>query len=614
MNDETRMKDVDQTNSNGGNDNAETRKFEQETGNKAGKGKNGKGKRGNGRGTGRGGKGTASDMSRRGGNDPRWHSYSPVLTALAANLPFGNATGVQFNLDNPVYPQPESLPGICAIGLRPSIGDAVDQNSALNIGANKLFTSIRTTLAGTFHFDAPDCMIYGLALTSIYSVIVFLQRIYGMHKKFDQMNRYISEALITACHVDPDDVRKNSAQLLFNINQMLARIASYNAPAFIDIFAFHAWLYRDVYIEGTSIKDQLYLYVPDGFWFFNLNPEDKAGMLEFKRMDAFLSNKPEGYLLTVADLTTYVNNMIDRLWFSEDFTTISAFMLKAYGSNNMIKVQELSPAYQTPIELNDYVLHQFKNATILPAEAAYFSGAGNIKQDPTHLYLMSNNTWTFDMASVPSEDTASFNKEGAAAAVYALLENKILTEDDAAPTPEMVIESTRHMVTATNLVNNLTWGGENNDELTGNLVFGLVSGSTIPVYCNYLIYTPNANGIGANLVTVRGQYAYVASANDDMETHSGETVLNYLRQYMSLVDIASKFKYHPMHSLYICEGTTQSADPKDWTYTYRIRDYEINNMTVIDFDEIRNLHEVALLSELDVPTANFKGSSNPQKK
>lgn len=601
----TRMKDSDL----GGKSDGE-KQSGQKDGSKTGGRRSGKRGR-------RTGKGSSEDMSKRGGNDPRWHSYSPELTRLAADLPFGTATGVRFNTNNPIYALPEATPGICAIGLRPSVGNAVDQNSALNIGANKLYSSLRTQLAGTFGFDAPDCMIYGLALTSIYSAIVYLQRIYGVHKRFDQMNRYISDALLTANHVNADDVRHNSAQLLFNINQMLARVASYNAPAFIDIFAYHAWLYRDIYIEGTSIKEQLYLYVPDGFWFFNLNPEDKAGMLEFKRMDAFLENKPEGYLLTVEDLTTYVNNMIDRLWFSEDFTTISSFMLKAYGSNNMIKVSEVPADFMTSIELNEYVLHQFKNATVLPAEMAYQPGAGNVYQDPTHLFLMSNNAWEVDLSSIPTAAGAMRNGLYAAAAIYPLQEDKILSEDDALPTPEMVIESTRHMITIAGLQDGGNYSDYNTSgKMSGKIKFNIISGSTIPVYVNYLTYVPDPSGLGSTLVTVRGQYAYVAGSDETLAV-SSTGVENWLIQYNQVIDIASKFKYHPCHTLYITTLTmpnSNTGNPTTWNFSRRMRNYEINNMTVVDFDEINNLHDVALLSELDVPTANFKSSSNSPKK
>lgn len=311
-------------------------------------------------------------------NDPSWYGADPSLLRDAASIPFSSAIGTSVDYGIPgisdtsksIYDQGtrHAIPGVASFRIAPMFGFSDSGNSPINIAANAIYSFLRQANSGAKNYDAPDMMLYCLAMTQVYSYITWLQRLYGYATLYVQRNRYLPKAIIHQNMVSYNDIMNSLASFRYAINLLINKASSLAVPGDMTIFQRHAFLYRDIYSEGDSIKDQLYQMVPDGFFYFKLN-DNKSGMLNYAGLVNYATVEGEapGKLLSVKNLIDYGNMLLDPLITSEDFNIMSGDILKAYG-DNVIKLTSLPTEYPV-VPVHDYtVLQQLKNCTIIANE------------------------------------------------------------------------------------------------------------------------------------------------------------------------------------------------------------------------------------------------------
>lgn len=377
--------------------------------------------------------------TRKSGNDPAWYAADPTILRDAASFPFSWPTGATNTHDLSLYdeahtePPYSRVPGIVSLRTAPTIGFALRATDPINVAAQALYSFVRHANSGHSNYDAPDLMLYILGMASNYSYLVWCQRLYGYSLTYDQRNRYISDQLIKANGVDPDSVHSNLANFRFWINTLIAKMSSFAVPATLSIFSRMSFMYSDFYIEGTSIKDQLYQYVPDGFHKFIIDQQSR-GRLDYVELD-------HTKLLTVEEVMTYGNNLFGAIWDQEDFGIMSGDILKSYG-DRIIKLAAIPETYQIFPKFDPMVLTQMKNATILDAEPA------DISQSDNGLLVSvltpdSYTTKTYFGTETVLTSTAITNLNKAR--LRLLKDWKAVTVDTDDPTPDVVMEATRMM-------------------------------------------------------------------------------------------------------------------------------------------------------------------------
>lgn len=496
--------------------------------------------------TGRESSDVSSEMA---SNDVAWYAADAALLRDSASIPFSWSTGLGVDMSNPVLPQRLVSPGIMAISLRPSVGYADNPNSPINIAAKAQYSFIRHANSGSSNYDAPDLMLYIMAMSQIYSYINYLQRLYGISTMYSQRNRYMPRALVVANGADFDDIVSSLADFRFGINALIRKAGSLATPSNMTIFNRQAFLYQYVYTEGTSVKDQMYMYVPNSFLKFeNRESDDFAGSL---RQKSFFSATS---LRTVKQLLAYGNDLLDPLISSEDINIMSGDILKAYGDGGIMKLAtiDVDPAF-APV-FNVGVLEQMKNATLVGADIV----GTDIVQSSSKSYLQSQPILK------PTADAGTTFLQNC------YLENRILTTTTADVDAGLVMENTRLMVGAHKI---------------NTYDIALDCGSELAINARFWFYDDQAN-----LKSV---------VWNTFENFDNSTDPTLILELMDKLRVSASFRYAPCRHIFIRTNTT------DTTPTASYFMYDFDNYAVITDNDLLRMHEAALLNQFHVPTVGI---------
>lgn len=522
-----------------------------------------------------------------------------------------------------------SVPGVAVYYISPSIGVASSKTDPINVAADSMYSFIRHANSGSANYDAPDLMLYMLAYCDIYSCINFLQRCYGLAQLYAIGNRYLPDALLTASGLDPEDVRTNLAQFRYGINVIINKASALAVPNTMRIFLRRAMLYQNIYTEGPSIKDQLYMMVPNDFMRFELNATTKAGKLYHHPWMNYsvgsslvVNHYARVSLRSVSSALAYANALLDSVIRDEDFGIMSGDILKAYGQN-IIKLTSL-PEYYPIVPLYDqWVLSQFQQARVpqrFITEYALSQSTsvtqndlqggliiGDVEQDPNvgKGFLYSNTYYVGSTATTDDGKSRFYN--------YAIPQRySIMNSDTSDVSPDQVIEMTRLMYGIGSRIIDKTVGGHKFIN-----IYPVFSGSEICVRCS-IISVPYAYR-GATQQYNMLNYGYL----DNETTGAFRKLGKYSDSYMSFHDDAanadfpatgvaqdlammgasSQFKHLLRTYLWAnTDNTGNSGSP-----TLMTLDSPLGNYANITNIQLARLHEVAILNELNVPSI---GKSN----
>lgn len=332
-------------------------------------------------------------------NDASWYMADNQLVTDVASVSFNTALGNPITLNGSIgvsYTVNSAsvyLPGIMSIYTTPTIGVSKDANSPVNIAMRRLYTFVRHANSGHSNYDPADLMIYLLSMDSIYTYWAYMVRAYGVAQVFSRTNKYVGDALLTAMGVDPN-IRESLADFRAYINTFAAKAQQWCVPRVMTYFLRHNWMYSNVYKDEDNDKAQMFLYVPATLYKYNPTLSDgAAGGLEARLIAADVNSAggfnfktlPNNYL----NLVAMGNELLNALAGQEDIGIISGDILKAYGAENLWKIDTIPVDYQVIPTFSEEVLEQFHNTAF--ASAALVNDSGelistvglNVTQDTT---------------------------------------------------------------------------------------------------------------------------------------------------------------------------------------------------------------------------------------
>lgn len=287
-------------------------------------------------------------------NDVSWYTNNPQLVKDACQLSFFNPLGEHITLNEAKF----TVPGIMAFDVL--YGPGVSQKSVdpVNQAALGIYGEIRKANSGAKNYESSDVMLLLMGLDSIYAMYSFATRIYGILTSYSQVNRYTPRALCAAMGVNFDDFQNNIADFRYYLNTLPTKVSQFAAPAVMPLFKRHAWLFNNIYRDGTTNKSQYYLLNPAGYYTWEEETEGKVGYLKFNP----LTNRTTP--LTLADLEQIFETMIDKLLGSQDVGIICGDILKAYGDSGLITLSQIPEDFTVEPVMDLTVLSQIQNATI----------------------------------------------------------------------------------------------------------------------------------------------------------------------------------------------------------------------------------------------------------
>lgn len=301
--------------------------------------------------------------------DGKWYEITEQLTRDVGSIPYNVFAGTKetitgtlaFNASNRSVPAVglQSTPGFIVLHHLNTYGKSSSATSAINIAARAVYSWVRHQNSGHTNYEAPDLMIYIMAVDQVYAAIGEAMRIYKTAKTFINVNRYFTDAALRAMEVDADDIYSNLAQLRAGINLRVAKISSLCVPNRFEIFKRHMFTAEGIFTDSDSLRGQFYLYSTMGYLQFSSTAETTGGSLQF--YDKNVSSTSG--LRSTATILQDIDNLLNAILEDEDMNIMSGDILKAYGQENLYILNELAEDATQEFIFNEDVLQQIENSS-----------------------------------------------------------------------------------------------------------------------------------------------------------------------------------------------------------------------------------------------------------
>lgn len=488
-------------------------------------------------------------------NDVSWYSRSPELLQAAANIGFSYTAGTPDgnNIINP---------GVMVLPFFTSIGGFFA--SPINQASNSIYTYVVHANSRNVSYSSSDMMALLLAGKEVFVGIANLIRVYGLMLKTNQENRYTPQALVTGCGIAFGSAKSNYNKMLYDINNLIAQSRQIWLPNVMPVVTRQFWMASNVYQDSESVKGQYYMYVPGTLRYFDETSYSSGiRLIPDPDWDPYTG-------MTWDTAVGVVQNMIDKLVNSESRGVIFGDILKAYGEENIFKVEYIDSNYEVTPVYDQEVLSQMENSTSIGRYGTFAQCASIIAVNNSS-NLISEIQGTLDTAVSTARPTYNFPTDG-------ILNFHFKGQ----PSPEQVMVATRLMA-----VGNSTTVMNNSG--TQNFVTG-----TMPRICGtewivqpYII-TNSIDDDGTYTIGKDGFPRLLTAATVSSDV---DTAITRLAKF-------TNFDWAPLCMYGSYTGNTATA-LGTFTPTRYIGD--IDNYIVLPQSVIYRMHQAALLSEFGVP-------------
>lgn len=523
-------------------------------------------------------------------NDVAWYSKSPALLRDAASFPYSWPVGAKLPWSSAIARNTLfSVAGLCVLDYTPGIGRSLDTYSPVNVAARNFFTYVRKANSGQTNYETSDLMMYLLSMDSAYQTYALMVRAYGVATLYAQENRYLGKALLSALHLDADDIYANLAQLRYHINLLAYKLNNMCVPSSVAYIQRHSWMASGLYADSPTPKAQIYAFNPTGYYTFVEVTEGPA-YLRFKYFGV------EGGKWTVEELVDASNEQLEAILASQDFNIMSGDILKAFGESNLYTVPTIDENFVVLPSYNTEVLSQIENATALgygsegPADGQ--DNINNIVQKQNEFlesYIYYNPSFSYSMIGSIGEDSKYPNMHKDARGLWG--DYRLINMHKADVTPADTMVATRLTVPAT---------ATTNSQFNRSM-------------------TIKPTNFGSEVINAIRLVQFVASAGNTPTLN--ETILHYIdvvtplvssdvtdnskaNVWMMRTSVLSQFDWAPQH--YAILNNTLSTDTSARTSVMFKTSLDLDMYTMMNSHDLDRLHEVALLSLFEVGQTGVK--------
>lgn len=513
-------------------------------------------------------------------NPYAWYANFPNYAKDVANLAFGVPVGQALYLNDGDW---VSNAGILSIYYCPSVGVSEDLTSPINRQAVRFYTYLRSVQRAAASYDAADVMMYLLGIDQLYAYWAYMRKIYGIAQLFTPYNKYLPKMLLQANGIS-EAIVGNLADFRAYINRFALSIGKFAMPNNFDITQRHMWMNTGLYTDAKSTRAQIYQFVPAWFYQWD-NTVTSGSQLTGQQFQDSTNLMNATNLKTLEDLVDFGEALLQNFNNDEDTMMISGDLLRAYGEQGLMHVEETPDNLVILPIYDEVVLSQIENAifagTVRNGTSSVVPGI-KITQDPS----VNNGAIIFKPLVTMSPQTIA----GGSTPMYVrnypgICANTMLNCHHDNPSPEEITEMTRLVVKAAANTAYAAPGG------TGSAVQLTTCGSEIPLW--FMITRggrSNPNSF-SNMVYNSNTLPIDASTNKPFA--DGTTNL------VDLISTLMQFDWAPM--LYTVLSTNLGASPNLQTVAG-----DVDNFTVATRTQINLINESVMLSLLDTPQFSAK--------
>nr|AVX53583.1 putative capsid [Marmot picobirnavirus] len=502
-------------------------------------------------------------------NDFSWYNNFPQFMKDAANIAFSTPLGQLIQTENG---DKIVVAGIMRLGFVPTIGVSTDLTSPINRSAIKFMTYLRSIQRAGATYDAPDTMMYLVALDSCYMFWSMMRRIYGVAQLYTPINKYYPRQLLISLGADPS-IAYELADFRMYINRFAIALSSFALPNNVDIINRHKWMCNGLYVDSENAKAQTYAFVPDFFWTYDNTVSTGSRLKPLVWQDTTTNVN----LHTLAEIINLGDALLNNIINDQDIATISGDIYRAYG-HNIVSLEETTEGYAILPAYDRHVLSQIENASIF---GDYIYDANQyITQDPSVNggAILYNPRWEGNIKT-NAAGTLLFSP-------YWQNPSRFMNMHTDSPTEEDITEASRLMACC-----GFAWPTQTSEVVPVKALQVQV----IPPDCitNMWIGEFNENTYPAYRMLKVGGNALTLGPGNGSTSYDG-TVINTITMLCTI----AQFDWAPMIYLYQIPDTTFGAG----SYLNLVQfAFDVDNLTSVSATKLLQLHEAALYSLFLVP-------------
>lgn len=544
-------------------------------------------------------------------NDVSWYTSNPELLKAGASFAYGYPLGSPAYLNNENYVDAGKLivSGISAIDVIPHLGVSVDASSPLNQAVRKIYSFIRHANSGARNYDPADLGMYIGAMDQIYTMFWYGVRAYGTAQIYNPQNRYVPFALLEAQRFNAADVMKNLAKLRYGLNRIATIVNNLTVPDTMTLFKRHRWLFSGIYADGTSPKAQVYMLRPAGYFKFGLETGTYAGKLSYTSLY-------NSELFTVDSYLDLLDSMVKPILtnYDEDFGLIAGDIMKAYDVSQLYKLPAVPENYVVVPSYSEEVLSQIQNATLIGNYINNFNYTQEVDIHSPNAGAILNNP-TVDVSMIVDTDNVDTNLEGLTNLklknFVSGCQNRLISLSLDNPTPEDTMVATRltAMLGEPAMYEASPISGTKSIQITAKNVPILTAGTEFATRLH--IYKVEGYGENYNISELEMDMdAYIPKVTEELLTEGGSVASMTIHdagidKYLSISVRNSHFRYHPMlvatrMNLRLVVNANKKLNNVRITDISNFYNFEIDNYTVLDKNNLSQLNEIAVLALLNI--------------
>lgn len=276
-----------------------------------------------------------------------------------ASVTWPTAMGTALDLQEPadginaaLWTHRFDTPGVLSIGYVPTPGYSSDWTSPISVCLREWFTLVRKGNTTTAPYNATETGNFLMQYGSCRSFGLWMKRLYGLLKTYTANNFYLPTDIMTACGGNYDNIMRNQEQLRGYINTFFQRMTRYHVPN-LPFFQAQDYIVSNVFRDCDSIKSSFYVFVPEGFWCYDLRdtPEESAMRL---------LKRPEG---TVEAIMDFGEHMLNQLLNNHIYNDMNADFERVHS--DWLPLDLVSEAHYIEPLFDASILAQLHNANVM---------------------------------------------------------------------------------------------------------------------------------------------------------------------------------------------------------------------------------------------------------
>lgn len=307
----------------------------------------------------------------KGSNDLSWWKNYPELTKDVVNLPFNWIPGTDIELTNLGGTLTTVDFGLGAIaGLAPAIGRSIADADAFNTQIRQLWVDMHRKYRGIGTYQKSDLGMAILAIHSLFETIAKFERIYGVINSYKIGNRVVPYGLKELLGIDVT-LEENLADFRYYLNLNIEKCRQLCLPRGLSM------LEADLIAQGNLFKDSsnrrafIFGYDTNQYGVYDGSLVNTGGTaigsaVKYVNFTNDMNGvTPDGQsAFTLSDIFNILTTQIDALLNDDDIQTMCSDLLAAYGPENVMTLQSVPENYKIePVEDYERSL-QFHNLTI----------------------------------------------------------------------------------------------------------------------------------------------------------------------------------------------------------------------------------------------------------